>query len=311
MRLNAFTLAFMLAAVAPHAPGGGGAARAQFMPVAPSQAVGRQSDYRPDRAGYLLRGPVRSVKEENFNLHEGGPKVFTGNMTFHFDERGRLVRLLQGNNQAEDLYDYRFSYRDDGRVSSQERRFDRSPASIDMYVYADDRRAVEVLTYNTDGALVTRLAKTFDEHGGETRSEMEFVAAKGVDAPGKQVSEMTHAYDEKGRLVNTTVKDPAGRPQMLVIHTSEAGGRLVTTIKDLRAGKETTFATNVTTQAAGGEVLSTESYGADGKLKSKVTYERKYDARGNWVEEVIRAREFRDSSQHDSSFLRRRTITYF
>lgn len=310
MRLSAFTLAFTLAATALPAPSGG-AARAQSQSLAPSQAVGRRSDYSPDRAGFLLKGPVRSVREENFNLHGDGTKVFTGNMTFHFDERGRLVRLLQGNNQMEDLYDTRFSYRDDGRVASQERRFDRRLERTEMYIYADDGRRVEVLTYNTDGALVMRHAKSFDERGGETRSEMEFIAPEGYPAPDKQVSEMSHAYDERGQLVSTTVKGVAGGPEIVVSRRGEPGGRLVTTMKYLKEGKEAATFTSVTTQDARGEVLSTESYGADGKLKSKVTHERKYDARGNWVEEVIRTRESADPFPRESSFLRRRTITYF
>lgn len=307
MRPNVFTLATLLASLALC----GGAARAQYVPLAPSQVVGRQSDYRPDRAAYLLRGPVRSVREENFNLHGDGTKVFTGNMAFHFDERGRLVRLLQGNNQMEDLYDSRFSYRDDGRVASQERRFERRPERTEMYVYADDRRRVEVLTYNTDRALVMRHAKSFDEHGGETRSEMEFIAAEGYPAPDKQVAEMTHAYDEHGRLVSTNVKRSAGAPEIFVTHRSEPGGRQVTTMKYLKDGREAATVTSVTTQNERGEVLSTESYGADGKLKSKVTHERRYDARGNWVEELTRTWEPGDSQPRESSYLRRRTITYF
>lgn len=310
MRPNAFALAFTLAATALLALSGG-AARAQYLPLAPDQAVGRQSDYRPGRAGYLLRGPVRSVREDDFNLHADGTKVFTGNMTMHFDERGRLARVMQGNGQMEDLYDCRFSHRDDGRVAAQECFFNRRPASRAVYVYADARRAVETLTYDPDdGTLLMRRAHFFDERGGETRSETEFVAAKGADAPARQVREMAHVYDERGGLVTTTVKGNAGGPEILVSHRSEPGGRQVTTIKYLEGAKETTV-TTVTTQDERGEALSTESYGADGKLKSRVTYERKYDARGNWVEEVIRSREHADPHPRESSFLRRRTITYF
>jgi hypothetical protein len=313
VRPNAFKLAFALAVfLTPPAPGGG-AARAQLTPSGVEQAVGRESDYRPGREGFQLRGPVRTVKEDAFNLHGGGTKTFTGNMTFHFDERGRLVRLLMGNNHMEDLYDDRFSYRDDGRVSSKERHYDRRRESIDMYIYADDRRAVEVLTYNGEGALVMRLAKSFDELGGETRSEMEFMATKGVEAPDKRVTEMTHAYDEKGRLVTTTLKEADGRPRLVVTRRHEAGGRWVTTLKYPKDSvrPEAATVTTVTTLDARGELLSNETYSADGVFRSKVTYARKYDARGNWVEEVIRTQEHAATSAQESSFLRRRTITYF
>jgi hypothetical protein len=310
MRPHAFKLALTLAAAAAllalAGAGAGAAARAQYAP-----AVGRQSDYSPTRAGFLLRGPVRTVKEEDYNLHADGSKVFTGNMTFHFDERGRLVRLLRGNDQSEDLYDHRFSYREDGRVASQERLYERRLESTEMYVYADDRREVEVLTYNRDGALVMRDAKSFDERGGETRSEMEFYARQGEGAPDKSVREMTHTYDEKGGLVGTAVKGAAGGPEVRVARRREAGGRLVTTTKQMKDGKETTFDTTVTTEDERGELLSTETYGADGRLASKVTCERKYDARGNWVEELVRTREYKEPRPQESAFLRRRAITYF
>lgn len=162
MRPNVFTLAFALAAASLLAPPGG-ASRAQFAPFAPTEAAGRQSDYRADRAGYLLRGPVRTVREDDFNLHADGTKVFTGNMTMHFDERGRLVRVMQGNGQMEDLYDCRFSHRDDGRLAAQECFFNRRPQTRAVYVYADARRSVETLTYNPhDGALLMRRAHFFD-----------------------------------------------------------------------------------------------------------------------------------------------------
>ena len=66
MRPNRFTLAAaaLLALF-------GGAARAQKTgPASAEMALGRQSDYRPARAGFLLQGPVRSVKEEDFTLHK-------------------------------------------------------------------------------------------------------------------------------------------------------------------------------------------------------------------------------------------------
>jgi hypothetical protein len=307
MRLKLFTLAAAALLAA-----SGGAARAQkTAPASADMAVGRQSGYRPARAGFLLQGPVRSVKEEDFNLHPDGAKVFTGNMTLRFDRQGRLVQLLMGNRQMEDLYDDRFSYGGDGRLAAKERRYERRPESRDVYVYADARRVVEVLTYNTDGALAMRVSKFYDERGAETRSEMEFPGAKGETAPAGQVVEMIHVYDEKGEFVSTTVKPSADRPGVLFTHRREAGGRLVTTMKYSGEAAAETFVTTATTRDARGELLSTESHTADGKPRLKVVYERKHDAHGNWVEERIRQTEWRDGGVFDSEFLRSRTITYF
>ena len=307
MRPNLFTLAAaaLLASF-------GGAARAQkTAPASADMVVGRQSDYRPSRAGFLLQGPVRSVREEDFNLHPDGSKVFTGNMTFHFDREGRLVQLLMGNRQMEDLYDDRFSYGGDGRVAAKERRYERRPESRDVYVYADARRVVEILTYNMDGALAMRVAKSYDERGVETRSETEFPGAKGETAPAGQVVEMLHVYDEKGEIVSTVVKHSADRPGVLFTYRREPGGRRVTTMKRPGAAAAGTSVTSVTVQDERGELLSTETHTADGKPRLKVVYERKRDAHGNWVEERIRQTEWRDGEVFDSRFLRSRTLTYF
>lgn len=304
MKLKLLTLAAILLSLAP------AAAPAQVVSPALT-ADGTGADYRPDRAALLLRGPVRSVEEEGFNLYATGEKAFTGNITYRFDTRGRLVQLLRGNLQLDDVYDDRYSYRADGRLAGVERLFGGKVPSRDVFVYDDARRRVEILTYSPRGALGMRVSKAYDERGGVTRSEIKFLATAGPPSAGGPAVEMSHTYDERGRAVTSAVKDSAGRTLTLVTRRREADGRLVSTMKDLREAARATMATTVTTQDARGDVLSTETYSADGTLTARITYARKFDARGNWVEEVIRTWERREGGADESSFLRRRTITYY
>lgn len=275
-----------------------------------SQLAGTQSDYRPDRSGFRLRGPVHTVKEEQYNLdRDGGGGIFTGNLTLRFDKQGRLVESLNGNRQVEDLYGVRYSYRPDGRLAGAERFSGESVGSRDVYVYDDARRRVEVLTYVTGGDLRMRITKAYDERGGELRSETEFLID---DGPARQVVETAHTYDERGRAVTSTVKGPDGRPMVVISYGRDAAGLLITTTTDLRNEAQSSMAKTVRTHDAQGNEMAAESYAADGTSTARISYERKFDVRGNWVEEITRtwSRGSADSPS-ESAFLRRRTITYF
>ena len=291
---------------------GTAAPRPQYPGMLPTRKLGTQEQYRPNRAALLLRGPVRSVFEEAYNMYPDGKGIFTGNATYVFDRRGRLVEFMRGNNVLRDLYDDRFTYRADGRVASVERLFDRKPASRDVYAYDDARGRVEVKTYRAeDNFLGMILATEYDARGNQTRSEMELLAQPGDKGPPiKHVTETSYDYDEKGRPASTTVKYD-GLTLVTFGSRREADGRLVTTTKDFREAARSKLAKTVVTYDSRGDELSTEAYAADGTLTSKITYERKFDARGNWVEEVTRTWDKGDESPRESSFLSRRKIEYF
>jgi hypothetical protein len=216
---------------------------------------------------------------------------------------------MRGNNVLQDLYDDKYGYRPDGRIAGVQHLFDRQAGSRDVYVYDDARRKVEIQTYRADGLLVMRVSHAYDEHWNETRSEIVIVENKAAPRI-RQVSETEHTYDEKGQVLSTSVKGDDGRTIVTAASRREADGRLITTMKDLREAAQGTLAKTVVTLDARGEELSTETYAADGTLTSKTTYERKFDARGNWVEEVTRVWQKKELMQ-ESSFLIRRTIKYF
>jgi hypothetical protein len=287
------------------------AARAQSYAAPPTRSAKAYDEYRPARGSLQLRGPVRSVKEDAYNLHKDGDGIFTGNLTLRFDRRGRLVEFMRGNRQAPDLYDDKYVYRPDGRLASVQRLFDRKPGSRDLYVYDDARRRVEIQTYTWDGRLGMRVVKTYDARGGETRSEMELLAPPDKSDSGfKHVTETSYAYDEKGRPLSASTKHD-GLPLVTTSSRRESDGRLVTTMKDLREAAQASMAKRVVTQDARGRELSTETYAADGTLTARITYVRKFDARGNWVEEITHVWEKGKEMFGESSFLRRRAITYF
>lgn len=175
--------------------------------------------------------------------------------------------------------------------------------------------AVEVLAYNSEGALVMRVEITRDAHGNpleetqylgdvvafepcstdacsteeqtplteEQQAELAAEMAR-VFAPGAPMSKHTHSYDERGLIVESNLT-------MMGMHVSRQ-----------------TFAYD----EAGNKVEEAQ-YEEDGSLQSKAIFTRKVDEHGNWTEEIVSS-----ASSWDAEFklstpqhVTRRTITYY
>ena len=175
--------------------------------------------------------------------------------------------------------------------------------------------AIEVLAYNSEGALVTRVEITRDAHGNpleetqylgdvvsfepcstdacsteeqeplteERQAELAAEMAR-VFAPGAPMSVHTHSYDARGLLVESNLT-------MMGIHVSRQ-----------------TFSYD-----EAGNKVEEASYEEDCSLQSKAIFTRKYDEQGNWTEEIVSS-----ASSWDAEFklstpqhVTRRTITYY
>lgn len=175
--------------------------------------------------------------------------------------------------------------------------------------------AIEVLAYNPEGALVTRVEITRDAHGNpleETQylgdvvsfepcstdacstaeqaslteeQQAEFAAEMArVFAPGAPMSVHTHSYDEHGRLVQSNL-----------------------TMMGIQVSRQT-FAYD-----EAGNKVEEAHYEEDGSLQSKAIFTRKYDEHDNWTEEIVSS-----ASTWDAEFglstpqhVTRRAITYY
>jgi YD repeat-containing protein len=175
--------------------------------------------------------------------------------------------------------------------------------------------AIEVLAYNSEGALVTRVEITRDAHGNpleetqylgdvvsfepcstdacsaeeqaplteEQQAELAAEMAR-VFAPGAPMSVHTHSYDERGLLVESSLRMMGMQASRQTFAYDEAGNK-----------------------------VEEAQYEEDGSLQSKAIFTRKVDERGNWTEEIVSS-----ASSWDAEFglstpqhITRRVITYY
>ena len=175
--------------------------------------------------------------------------------------------------------------------------------------------AIEVLAYNPEGALVTRVEITRDAHGNpleetqylgdvvslepcstdacsteeqpplteEQQAELAAEMAR-VFAPGAPMSVHTHTYNERGQLVESKL-----------------------TMMGMQVSRQT-FAYD-----EAGNKMEEASYEEDGSLQSKAIFTRKYDEHGNWTEEVVSSTSSWDAEFNLSTpqHVTRRIITYY
>lgn len=175
--------------------------------------------------------------------------------------------------------------------------------------------AIEVLAYNSEGALVTRVRVTRDAHGNPleetqylgdvvsfepcstdacsteeqaplTEEQQAELAAEveRVFAPGAPMSVHTHSYDEHGHLVESSL-----------------------TMMGMQVSRQTFAYDEV------GNKVEEANYEEDGSLQSKAIFTREFDEHGNWTEEIVSS-----ASTWDAEFglstpqhVTRRTITYY
>jgi len=175
--------------------------------------------------------------------------------------------------------------------------------------------AFQVLAYNPEGALVTRVEIRRDAQGNpleETQylgdvvsfepcaadacsteeqpplteeQQAEFAAEMAlVFAPGSPVSKHIHSYDEHGRLVELSL-----------------------TMMGMQVSRQT-FAYD-----EAGNKVEEASYEEDGSLQSKAIFTRKYDEHSNWTEEIVSSASSWDAEFNLSTpqHVTRRNITYY
>lgn len=260
-------------------------------------------DFRYDRAQLGLRGPVRSVKEDSFYLRGGGVEVFAGNSTLHFDEQGRLTRLLRGNDEVEDVFAETYTHRGDGRVAEKLHHNAGERGGREVYVYDDARRSVEVSLYARDGLLGMREVNFYDARGLETRREMEMMDAGAPGRPLKPAGTVTFAYDEKGEPSGVTATHPDMKPYSYGLSQErDAAGRRTVTVTAEAPRDPAALGPNNEPPARrpvkivyqfdrDDQPLAVEHYAAGGRLLERTTYTRKLDPHGNWTEELIETRE--------------------
>jgi hypothetical protein len=181
--------------------------------------------------------------------------------------------------------------------------------------YDDQGEAVEVMVFNTEGTLVSRVEIVRDARGNpleETQyvgdvvpfgpcasglcstEEMAAVTEEQkadfaaeitrMFSPGTAMSQHTHRYDVEGRLIESKL-----------------------TMMGMEASRQT-FAYD-----EAGNNIEEISYNEDGTLGSKAIFTREYDEHGNWTNELVSTASSWDVEFELSTpvHVTRRTITYY
>ena len=245
--------------------------------------------------------------------------------TFHYDAEARLVQTraeLDGVSTGRTVYlydalgrlSYELSLRADGSEGRQTRRFYEAGGS-----YTEEFTAEQDEAQIPAGARASFIRTRRD--AADQPLEVRFYAAD-----GGMLYRIVYHYDQRGRLTDMEQRTGDAAPFELPPGTAMAGSRLAefpalfspdTALSTVRyrydeQGRRTEAATwigphctdrRVYEYDARGDKAAERHYGRDGQMVSEETFEREYDAHGNWVRELVRA-------AGQPSAATRRTIEY-
>ncbi len=253
------------------------------------------------------------------------PKGTVARTTYRYDDEGRLTETcaeLDGvaNGRTVYLYDsfgrlsYELSLRPDGSEGRQTRRFYEADGSYTEEFTVDSEEAqvssgprasfirarrdasdqpLEVRFYAADGGLLYRIvyhyngrgwltdmeqrtgdAPLFDLPAGTSLAGSRLADFPALFSPDTALSTVRYRYDAQGRRVEAATWIGPHCTDRRVYEYDERG-----------------------------EKAAEQHYGRDGKLVSQETWEREYDAHGNWVRELVR-------EAGEQSVISRRKIEY-
>jgi hypothetical protein len=255
----------------------------------PNGTVSRNT-YRYDGEGRLAetRGEVDGVG--------------SGRTVYLYDSLGRLSYELSleadesEGRQTRRFYDAEGSYTEEFTVEKEEA--EKAPAGARASFIRTRRDAadqpLEVRFYAADGGLLYRIVYHYNERGRLTDMEQRtgdaplFDLPAGANPAGSRLAEfpalfspdtalstVRYRYDEQGRRIESATWIGPHCTERRVYEYDERG-----------------------------EKSAERRYGRDGQLASGETFEREYDARGNWVREIVR-------QGGEPSVGTRRTILYY
>ena len=181
--------------------------------------------------------------------------------------------------------------------------------------YDEQDEAIEVIIYNADNAVVSRVEIKRDALG----NPLEEIQYTGDISPFSQCSLGASSMEEMPALTAEQQAEFAAElarmfaPGALMskhIHEYDEAGRLIES-KLTMMGMNTGHQKNTYDEA--GNKSEEMSYDEDGQLQSKAILTREYDEHGNWTKELVSTASAWDAkfSSSTPSSVKRRTITYF
>ena len=252
-----------------------------------------------------IDGPVKSVRLEVVKLSPNGDSIVEG------------PRILYSTDEADEDGSLTISrrYRPDGIVMFKQ-----------VTSYLPDGRAKESLVYSSEEKLSTRMLYYYDSGGN--RMEMSHYSADGtIDSTSIRYLDgslsliKSETRDKSGNLREQEVskRDTSGLSEQTRTSYKEnkMSGKVVMVSLSPRQFEQQFFeaegvlkSKNVITVDQKGEWVERATYDGEGNLREKDSYDRKYDARGNWIKQVL-SKWNQQTEKSEMTQVYYRDITYY
>ena len=252
-----------------------------------------------------IDGPVKSVRLEGSKLTSNGDSVVEG------------PRILASADEANEDGTLTISrrYRPDGVVNFKQ-----------VTSYHPNGRADESLVYSSEDRLSSRMIYYYDSGGN--RMEIFYYGNDGT-ITSKSITYLDQGLsliigetrDNGGNLREQEVSNRASSGQRVQTRSyykeSKMSGKEVTVILSAQKHEKQIYDAEgvlkskiVTTVDRKGEWVERATFDGEGNLREKVSYEREYDARGNWIKQVI-SKWNPQTEKSEMTQVFYRTITYY
>jgi YD repeat-containing protein len=266
---------------------------------------------QPQEGRDHLLGKVATVRTEVAKFTEAGGEWVEGKRILSrvesYDTEGRKTSREDFTEDGDRIGKLTFTYDAAGRLVESESYIGSERRGVpvkhykSVHKYGDGGFEDERLDY-LDGRLDARTVYTYSTTAKDKRTEMVSYTASGAI-----MSRTVYAYDAQGNQAEIVSYGPDGTVREKIVSSFDAGNRRTKTAHYDGAGtlvREEVFdekgevveSTSAESKAPGkydsrydarGNMIETDYYDTNGKLRYKVSVEYEYDGEGNWTKRAL------------------------
>jgi YD repeat-containing protein len=292
----------------------------------------RENTY--DAEGRLVKvglgQPGTALKETSYRYDQKGNPVETGKdalsniTTFEYDQQGRKIKIVKSGLPPSANGPYGSASVGMSLEEGDDLYYPAPNGGMVKTLYDENDRATESQIYGSDGRMIERLVRTYDSAGRVSETKMVIEDVIGI-FPAKEREEIladpeaaadfkrqltaflgaqgdlfktTYAYDTEGRVAEK--HDHLGGEETVTKSTYNSYG------DKILEHQATSGSANPPANEPRSEVPAADTR----TRESEVTYTYKYDAHGNWTEQITHYGS-QPGGPAENSNVCRRTITYY